>query len=147
MASLTFVWIALERLMATVLIQTYEQKTSRVGTIIVVLSVSAFMRPRAVQPCKRSCKGPPRLASFSLSWDTVVGPDIEGSMSEFQVKRGQVGTVFCPSQDRWPGLEFTQTDISPFIYNLCRTISRLHWRCVQQAIPVEEHHNHLLNTL
>ncbi|KAH7717525.1 hypothetical protein AAVH_15007 [Aphelenchoides avenae] len=37
-ASLTFVWIALERLMATVLIQTYEQKTSRVGTIIVVLS-------------------------------------------------------------------------------------------------------------
>ncbi|KAH7718228.1 hypothetical protein AAVH_14296 [Aphelenchoides avenae] len=42
-AGLTFVWIALERLMATLLIHTYEQKTSTVGKVIVAIAYGAAL--------------------------------------------------------------------------------------------------------
>lgn len=50
-AGLTFVWIALERLMATVLIHNYEQKTNTVGKIIVAAAVgNCAQEQRTIMP-------------------------------------------------------------------------------------------------
>lgn len=48
-AGLTFVWISLERLMATLLIETYEQKTSIVGKVKLSCAVSSFIWSHAIR--------------------------------------------------------------------------------------------------